>query len=263
MGVVVVMNLVPNRTIDPWGVFNPHRLGLIILILGGIEFASYIVSQLVGHKRSVLVVGFLGGLVSSTAVTLSSARKSALSPEAWKTSLCATLAAQIAALVELSFILIIIAPEILLNLAAPLTVTLTAGVLILLMLYRKTANTAPHMSLQSPLNWHGVLRLSLLFTALLGAISVVKLLLGEHYVLFMAILTGFFELHGLTWVTGTLFSQAQLSMTSATQTLGAALSASLMAKVIISALIQRGPFTKALATIVLVMLFLFWGSFLI
>jgi uncharacterized membrane protein (DUF4010 family) len=68
---VVVIPLLPNRTYGPLDVLNPRKIGLMIALVAGVSFAGYVASRLVGSRRGLLVAGLIGGLVSSTALTLS------------------------------------------------------------------------------------------------------------------------------------------------------------------------------------------------
>ncbi|HET7539565.1 MAG TPA: MgtC/SapB family protein [Polyangiaceae bacterium] len=68
---LVVIPVLPNRTFGPFEVLNPRKIGLMIALVAGVSFAGYVAARLVGERRGLLVAGLLGGLVSSTALTLS------------------------------------------------------------------------------------------------------------------------------------------------------------------------------------------------
>jgi len=68
---VIVLPLLPNRALDPLEVLNPFHIGLMITLIAGIGFAGYVAFRTLGPGRGLGVTGLLGGLVSSTAVTLS------------------------------------------------------------------------------------------------------------------------------------------------------------------------------------------------
>ncbi len=68
---LIVLPLLPDRTVDPLHVLNPFNIGLMIVLIAGISFVGYIAARVLGEGRSVLWTGLLGGLVSSTAVTVS------------------------------------------------------------------------------------------------------------------------------------------------------------------------------------------------
>jgi uncharacterized membrane protein (DUF4010 family) len=72
----VVLPLLPNRPIDPWGVLIPAQLWLLVLLIAGLSLVGYVATRLLGAQRGIPLTGLTGGLVSSTAVTLSFARQS-------------------------------------------------------------------------------------------------------------------------------------------------------------------------------------------
>ncbi|WNG33371.1 DUF4010 domain-containing protein [Archangium violaceum] len=68
---VVVVPLLPDATYGPLDVLNPRQLGWLTLLIASIGFAGYVSIQALGSSRGLVVTGLIGGLVSSTAVTLS------------------------------------------------------------------------------------------------------------------------------------------------------------------------------------------------
>lgn len=72
---LIVLPVLPNQAYGPLHVLNPFKIGMMILLVAGISFTGYLASRLVGQDRGLLLTGFLGGLVSSTAVTLTYAGK--------------------------------------------------------------------------------------------------------------------------------------------------------------------------------------------
>lgn len=74
----VILPIVPNRSLGapPFDVLNPHKIWLMVVLISGISFIGYLLIKIVGTKRGIGITGFLGGLVSSTAVTLSFSQRS-------------------------------------------------------------------------------------------------------------------------------------------------------------------------------------------
>jgi uncharacterized membrane protein (DUF4010 family) len=253
LGGVMVVELAPNKLVDPWGIFNPRKFGYLILTLAVIEFSSYLLAKIVGEKKGAFVSGFLGGLVSSTAVLLSSARRSAKNPENWHTLLSSAIAATLASLLELLLIVGLISHELFLRIAPPIGAGATIGGLSLFFLISRKIEHDQEQSLKSPLDWKGILRLSVLLGAILASISVAQLWLGDQATLAVSFLTGLFELHGVSLANATLFSQGQLSVESAGLSIIIAAIGSLMAKISISWAVNRGGFARGLSLILIPM----------
>lgn len=67
----IALPLLPDRALDPWGALNPHELWLITILIAAVSFAGYLAVKLVGPSRGLVLAAALGGLVSSTVVTVS------------------------------------------------------------------------------------------------------------------------------------------------------------------------------------------------
>jgi uncharacterized membrane protein (DUF4010 family) len=72
----IVLPLLPDRAIDPWEALNPQKLWILVLLISGLSLVGYVAVRLLGADRGIPLTGLTGGLVSSTAVTLSFARQS-------------------------------------------------------------------------------------------------------------------------------------------------------------------------------------------
>lgn len=77
---LIILPLVPNTNYGPppLDAFNPYKIWLIVVLISALNFASYLVIKIVGTQHGIGLVGLLGGLASSTAVTLGFARRSKL-----------------------------------------------------------------------------------------------------------------------------------------------------------------------------------------
>jgi len=73
---VVVLPLLPDRGFGPWQALNPYRIWWMVVLISGISFAGYVALRIAGERRGVLATGLFAGLASSTAVTVSLARRS-------------------------------------------------------------------------------------------------------------------------------------------------------------------------------------------
>lgn len=79
---VIVLPLLPNRSYgpEPLDVVNPYKVWLMVVLISGLNFASYVLVKVVGQEHGIGITGLLGGLVSSTAVTLGFSQRSRQEP---------------------------------------------------------------------------------------------------------------------------------------------------------------------------------------
>lgn len=72
----VVLPLLPDRPLGPYGVLNPAKVWLLVVLLTGIGWVGYIAVRALGPQRGLLITGLAGGFVSASATTASMARLS-------------------------------------------------------------------------------------------------------------------------------------------------------------------------------------------
>lgn len=87
----IVLPLLPRQPVDPWGAINPYKLWLLVILISALSMVGYVAVRLLGAARGVLVTGFFGGIVSSTAATLTFARQSRENPDSGAALVAGTL----------------------------------------------------------------------------------------------------------------------------------------------------------------------------
>jgi uncharacterized membrane protein (DUF4010 family) len=70
----IVLPLLPRTAVDPWGILRPREIGWFVVLIAGISYVGYVASRLWGEQRGAGVAGLVGGLASSTAVTVAMAQ---------------------------------------------------------------------------------------------------------------------------------------------------------------------------------------------
>jgi uncharacterized membrane protein (DUF4010 family) len=72
----VILPLVPDRDLGPFGAFNPYSTWLMVVLISGLGFTGYAAMRLLGASAGIGLTSLLGGLASSTATTLAFSRRS-------------------------------------------------------------------------------------------------------------------------------------------------------------------------------------------
>jgi len=73
---LVILPLLPEGPYGPLGGIRPRELWMMVLLFSGISFLAFIVRSFIGEGKGYVIAGVLGGLISSTNVTLSFSRLS-------------------------------------------------------------------------------------------------------------------------------------------------------------------------------------------
>jgi uncharacterized membrane protein (DUF4010 family) len=71
----IVLPVLPNHPVDPWGALNPYKLWLLVILISSLSLIGYVAVRVLGTSRGTAVTGLAGGLASSTAATLHFARR--------------------------------------------------------------------------------------------------------------------------------------------------------------------------------------------
>jgi uncharacterized membrane protein (DUF4010 family) len=90
---VVVLPLLPDAALGPFGALNPFKIGVLVVLVAAVDFVGYVAIRLLGANRGLGLTGFVGGLASSTAVTLSMSARAREEPAATTGCLLAILLA--------------------------------------------------------------------------------------------------------------------------------------------------------------------------
>ncbi len=123
----IVLPLLPDRAIDPWRVLNLRQLWTLAVIVMAINAAGHVALRLFGVRRGLLLAGFSGGFVSSTATIASLGSRAKQTPALATDCANAALLSNVSTVVQLALLTGLLAPDLLRALAVPL---LAAGVAI-------------------------------------------------------------------------------------------------------------------------------------
>ncbi|ASR09927.1 hypothetical protein CHY08_22725 (plasmid) [Rhizobium leguminosarum bv. viciae] len=227
---VVILPILPNETVDPWQTINPFELWMMTILVGAVSFAGYVMIRLSDTKSGILLTGASGGLVSSTALTLSFARQSKQVPAL---SQLLSAGAMLAGAVSLTRVLLIcgvIAPTVLKELApslGPAAAILAIGSG-LAGLSRRSENS-PDFSPQNPLEVMVVLRFALLLGVVIIVTRATLTVFGTQSLAAVAFITGLGDLDAITLSVAKL-APHNLSADAAAQAIAIAAVANLLAK---------------------------------
>jgi uncharacterized membrane protein (DUF4010 family) len=107
---LVILPILPNRAFGPYQVFNPREAWLLVVLIVSIGLGGYVAYKMLGARVGTLLGAILGGLISSTATTVSFARRTAAGQGAGLAAMAIMLASAISALRVIG-IIAVVAPQ--------------------------------------------------------------------------------------------------------------------------------------------------------
>jgi uncharacterized membrane protein (DUF4010 family) len=78
---MVILPLLPHETYGPYDVLSPFKIWLMVVLIVGISLSAYVAYRIVGVRAGSILGGIFGGLISSTATTVSYARQCKSNPK--------------------------------------------------------------------------------------------------------------------------------------------------------------------------------------
>jgi uncharacterized membrane protein (DUF4010 family) len=167
---VVVLPLLPDRTMGPLEVLNPRKIGLTVVLIAAVSFAGYAAIRLLGPRRGIWITGLVGGVVSSTAVAISVSSRAREKPAlAGRLALAVALASSIM-FARMLVVVAAVNAGLVAALAVPLGAMLLVGLLGSFVLYRRseaTAERAGDVSFSNPFELSHALVFGLTFALVL------------------------------------------------------------------------------------------------
>lgn len=195
----IILPLLPRRELGPLDAINPFNVGLMVVMISALSFAGYVAMRLLGRGRGLFVSAAVGGLVSSTAVTIAFANRtkgdSSLAPAAAGAIAIAStiMLARVAVLVTL------INANLLPYVAIPMGAAAAGAIVGGLLVYRRTEGQAPsEVAVKNPFELGNAIRFGFMFAVILLVTRAAKQYLGDSGLYLAALVAGSTDVDAVT-----------------------------------------------------------------
>jgi len=212
----VILPLLPNRAVDPFGLLNPFQIWLMVVLVSGIGFSGYVMMKVLGPSRGINLTGILGGLASSTATTISFSSASREHPEMSAYYARAVVLASSVMIPRVLLLILVIYPPLLRVVIIPLGAILASGLVIIFFLQRKNKidETGFERSIKvtNPLKLSTAIKLGLMFAIVLIIIEFAQDSFGTVGVYLTSVIAGLTDVDAITLSVSRLVRNAQLNL---------------------------------------------------
>ncbi|MCZ0736756.1 MgtC/SapB family protein [Phreatobacter sp. AB_2022a] len=227
---LVVLPLVPTDPVGPFGGLSPARIWTLAILLASISFAGYVAVKLVGGRYGELLAGAAGGLLSSTALTLTNARRSMVEPAPGLLA-AGALAAGAISYIRTGLLVMALAP----GLTSLLVPALTAGALVMLAaagaLARNGGDGAEAAkSARNPFELWSVLQMALLLAVIGFLARAATAWFGNAGIIVVSVLAGLADVDAATLTVAGMIGSG-LAVETASLAILAAVASNTLAKV--------------------------------
>lgn len=209
---LIILPLLPNRDYGPYGAINPHQVWWMVVLVAGVGLAGYAALRVVGQERGAVMLGLLGGLVSSTATTLSFSRHARASSEMMPVAVIVIVLANLVVLVRLGVLATVLAPEVMPQLLPVLIGGLVVGGLgAAYGVHRlQPQGELPALAMGNPTELRTALGFGLLYAAVLLAAAWLSDWLGTRGLYAVALVSGLTDVDAITLSSLRLHNLGQL-----------------------------------------------------
>lgn len=198
---LVVLPVLPDRTYGPFplNVLNPYSIWLLVVLVVGINVAGYLIYKFLGARAGVVLGGVLGGLISSTATTLSFARRSRTNPEEGAASAAVVMIASTVLWVRIIVLTIVVGGPLIAELALPIGVMLMVSVAIASLMFMRASKEEIAMpEHHNPSNLRDALIFAGIFALVLVGMAWFQREYGSSGVYGMAAVSGLTDMDAIT-----------------------------------------------------------------
>ena len=238
---MVVLPILPEGPYGPLGGVRPRMLWALVLLFAAISFVAYVAQRAIGARRGYVVAGFLGGLVSSTGVTLAFARDSH-GRQSDVALAGGVLAACTVMYARIGVALLILAPSLLAIALPALLAPLATGALLLLSIGRRAdTDSAVPEGPQHPLQLVTAVQMALLFQLVLFAATFLQERFGTRGVLVSGAALGLTDVDALVVAMATSAARGSVPVVAARAILLGALTNTVV-KLALAAVVGSGRF---------------------
>jgi uncharacterized membrane protein (DUF4010 family) len=209
---IIILPLLPNETFGPppIDVINPYKIWLMVVLIAGLNFIGYVLVKVLGSEHGIGLTGVLGGLVSSTAVTLSFSQRSRQEPAQTQAFVLAIVIAWTIMFVRVVVMTGLVYPPLAVSLGIALGGMAVAGLAVSLVLWRRSRSrsTGTVTTGANPFELGEAVKFGLLFGVVTVVAKAAQAYLGEAGLYLAGALAGTTDVDAIS------LSMANLAATS-------------------------------------------------
>ena len=196
---------------------NPHTVWLMVVLISGIGFTGYVAIKILGSRKGTGLTGFLGGLVSSTATTMTFSKRSR---EEEKLSLSFSLAIILACSVMFPRVLVevlVINARLLPTLVVPMGMMAGGGFIASLIIWKRTENeTTEEVPLNNPFNIMPAVKFGLFYALIVLITKLSSAFAGDSGMYIVSVISGLTDVDAITLTMSQISSQDPSKLGQAT-----------------------------------------------
>jgi uncharacterized membrane protein (DUF4010 family) len=208
---LIILPVLPNQTYGPFDVLNPRNVWFMVVLIVGLNLAGYAAFRILGSRAGTALAGVLGGIISSTATTVSYARTTKADPGRAGTAAVVVWIASGVVFVRILLEVAAVAPEFVPTVAGPMGVMLALFLVSAAVIWR-SATTPSDSPLDpgNPSELKPAIAFAAMYALILLAVAAAEEYLGGAGLYATAFISGLTDIDAITLSTSRLVAEARL-----------------------------------------------------
>ena len=256
---LIILPLVPDTNFGPEGleVVNPYKTWLMVVLIAGLNFVGYILVKVLGREHGFGLTGVLGGLVSSTAVTLGFSQRSRTEPNLTSVLILAILLSwtvmYFRVVLEVGVVNFSLAKSLVSGMLLMGTVSL--GISAVMWRRGRSSETAEVESGNNPFELGDAIKFGVLFAIVIFVASAAQVYFGDTGLYVAGALAGLTDVDAIALSMANLAHQDSASSAAAARTIVIAVISNTMVKCVMAIWLGAPPMRRAMIPITIVLAF--------
>ena len=202
---LVILPILPDEPFGPFQVLNLRAIWLLVVLIVGISLGGYIVYRFFGSKAGVLLGGLLGGVISSTATTVSYARRSRQHPDGARLAAVIVLIANSVVMIRVLVEIWLVGRSIFPAAVGPIGLLLLVQTAISLIFWWRVRHQDPDLPEQdNPAELKPALLFAALYAVVLVGVAAARTWFGDRGMYVVALISGLTDVDAITLSTAKL-----------------------------------------------------------
>ncbi|NNE31730.1 MAG: MgtC/SapB family protein [Winogradskyella sp.] len=214
---LIILPILPNKTFGPLDVLNPRNIWLMVTLIVGISVIGYFIYKFAGKKVGIIFNGILGGLISSTATTVSYARKTSDNKSISKLAVFVIITACAISFVRVLVEVGIVIPNSLSTIALPISVVILiiglTSVALFYLINKKESEDEEMPEPENPAQFKSALIFGFLYAFILLAVAFTEQKFGSNALYIVSIISGLTDVDAITLSLSQLIKEGSLEAT--------------------------------------------------
>ena len=233
---LVVLPLIPDRPMGPYGALNPHSIWVLVILVMAIGAAGHLAVRILGPRVGLPIAGLASGFISSTATIAAMGARAAKTTDVLTAAVAAAVLSTIATIVQMALVLGVTSIPTLRMLSIPLIFAGLAAVVYGGASMARALRSKTESETQSGRAFS--LTTALIFALTLSGVLVASAALrewfGEAGVILAAALAGLIDTHSAAISVASLVASEKMSAVDAVFPILAGLSTNTASKMIVA-----------------------------